>query len=95
MKKINYAILQFVVSLMTMSFTEAPEVSVNNNESSELFFEIDLSDLKEDQGWDSWNTTDCFRGLDFRVRNDGYNKYADKYRWSIQFRNRYQENIHF
>lgn len=31
MKKINYAILQFVVSLMTMSFTEAPEVSVNNN----------------------------------------------------------------
>ena len=51
--------------------------------------------MKEDEGWDSWNTTDCFRGFDFRVRNDGYNKYEDKYRWSIQFRNRYQENIHF
>ena len=95
MKKINYAMLLFVVGLMTMSFSEAPEVIVSNNESLELFFEIDLSDLDEDQGWGSWNTTDCFRGLDFRVRNDGYNKYADKYRWSIQFRNRYQENIHF
>lgn len=48
-----------------------------------------------EQGWGSWNTTDCFRGLDFRVKNDGYNKYAKKYRWSIEFRNRYKEKIHF
>ena len=55
---------------------------------------ISLDDI-EDQSWGSWNTTDCLKGLVFRVRKGRYNKYAKKYRWSLEFKNRYQKNIYF
>ncbi len=45
--------------------------------------------------WGAWRTTSCWKGLDYRVRNDGYNKYVGKYKWSIQFRNRYRQRIGF
>lgn len=95
MKKINYLLALLVFGVLTMSFTSETNRYENSNEGSELLLKIDLPTEVDEQGWGSWNTTDCLRGLDFRVRNDGYNKYAKKYRWSIQFRNRYKQKIHF
>lgn len=45
--------------------------------------------------WGSWRTTDCLKGLDFRVKRGDYNKYAKKYKWFIEYKNRYRDNIHF
>lgn len=96
MKKISYLFMLVAICLSTMSFTDNQPVEIClEDENLELFFEIDLSELEDLQGWSNWYTTDCLRGLDFKLRNDGYNQYADKYRWSITFRNRYTENIHF
>ncbi len=95
MKKINYLLALLVFGVMAMSFTSETNNTKKTNEGAELVLKIDLPTEVDAQGWGSWNTTDCLRGLDFRVRNDGYNKYAKKYRWSIQFRNRYKEKIHF
>lgn len=94
MKKVSFLLL-LTIGLGTMSFTSSSVIDCSLDNELELLLEIDLEDLDFDQGWSSWRTTDCLRGLDFRVRNDGYNKYADKYRWSIDFRNRYQDKIHF
>ena len=80
-----------MATILCMSFSSKKEIELKDD-----LIKIELNvDEVDAQGWGSWNTTDCLRGLDFRVRNDGYNKYAKKYRWSIQFRNRYRENIHF
>jgi hypothetical protein len=95
MKNFNYALVLLVFGVVGMSFTSTPTTNETLNEGTELLLKIDLPTDVDAQGWGSWNTTDCLRGLDFRVRNDGYNKYAKKYRWSIQFRNRYKEKIHF
>lgn len=91
MKKNSFLLSIVFCAVLLMSFTKKEE---KFNESNFIKIEIPLSDIKL-RDWGSWNTTDCLRGLDFRVRNDGYNKYAKKYRWSIQFRNRYRERIHF
>lgn len=45
--------------------------------------------------WGTWQQTDCLKGLDFRVRRAEYNEYAKKYKWYVEFRNRYYDNIHF
>lgn len=95
MKKMNYVLALLVFGVMAMSFTSTPTNNEKINEGTELLLKIDLPTEVDAQGWGSWNTTDCLRGLDFRVKNGGYNKYAKKYRWSIQFRNRYKEKIHF
>lgn len=85
-------ILAFLISIVIMmSFTIKEEKLKNNND---VKIETLINKVAS-QGWGSWSTTDCLRGLDFRVKNDGYNKYAKKYRWSIEFRNRYRQKIHF
>ena len=91
----NYLLALLVFGVMAMSFTSTPTNNEKINEGTELLLKIDLPTEVDAQGWGSWNTTDCLRGLDFRVKNGGDNKYAKKYRWSIQFRNRYKEKIHF
>ena len=89
MKK-SSLLLVFFCGILLLSFSDKKE----KNEFAD-FIKIEIPLDKAVEGWGSWGTTDCLRGLDFRVRKDGYNKYAKKYRWSIEFRNRYQENIHF
>ncbi|OSY89497.1 hypothetical protein WH52_02360 [Tenacibaculum holothuriorum] len=79
------------IALLLMSFTFNDDLPIID--SNTIVLKIDIDESKT--GWGNWNRTDCLRGLDFRVRNDGYNKYAKKYRWSIQFRNRYRDDIHF
>ncbi|ARV14318.1 hypothetical protein [Polaribacter sp. SA4-12] len=91
MKKLNLLLAITMIALSTMSFTVNEEKIASDDY---LKIEIPLTEI-DSQGWGNWNTTDCLRGLDFRVKNDGYNKYAKKYRWSIQFRNRYKQKIHF
>ena len=53
------------------------------------------SDTSTQNGWSNWFQTDCLKGLDVRVKRGSYNEYANKYRWQVEFRNRYRENIHF
>ena len=91
MKNIKILAIIALIALLGMSFTADKDTKLGED-TLKIAFNLDEI---EAQSWGSWNTTDCLRGLDFRVRNDGYNKYAKKYRWSIQFRNRYRENIHF
>lgn len=90
MKNSKIYLIAFFSSLLMMSFSLK---ETKKNETNLLKIEIPLGNIDE-QGWGSWNTTDCLRGFDFRVKNDGYNEYAKKYRWSIEFRNRYREKIH-
>lgn len=56
--------------------------------------EVDLKDLDAGE-WGSWTTTDCFKGLDFRVKRSSQNSYSKKYEWLVQFRNRYYEKVTF
>lgn len=49
----------------------------------------------EDEEWGEWQTTSCFRGIDFSVKKGPYNQYAEKYYWYIQFRNRYNQPVSF
>ena len=74
-----------------MSFTLK---KVQNTGTDFINIEIPLDNIENQSGWSAWSTTSCLRGLDFRIRNDSYNKYAKKYKWYIEFRNRYKENIH-
>jgi len=60
-----------------------------------IIFSLFSITVYSQDGWSSWTQTDCYKGLDFRVKKTEYNEHAKKYRWSVQFRNRYQENIHF
>lgn len=94
MKKVNYFLVLLFFCAFTMSFTDTSDVNEIKDNGTELLLKIDLPENLKEQSWGRWNTTDCLRGLDFRVRNDGYNKYAKKYRWSIQFRNRYKKKLH-
>ena len=91
MKKIKFYLIAFLFSFAAMSFTLKTTHTID---SDFIKLEIPIDNSETQSGWGSWNSTDCLRGLDFRVRNDGYNKYAKKNRWSIEFRNRYRENIH-
>lgn len=42
-----------------------------------------------------WTTSNCYRGLDYCVRKDYYDKNLNKYKWSVKFRNRYRIKVHF
>lgn len=45
--------------------------------------------------WGAWNTMGCLDGLDYRVKCGEYNRFAKKYSWQVEFRNRYRKDIHF
>lgn len=67
------------ISLLTSSTIISNEQNIKTSQSS----------------WGNWKQTDCLLGLDFRVKRAEYNSYAKKYKWIIEFRNRYKQNIHF
>ncbi|TXD48392.1 hypothetical protein [Polaribacter sp. IC073] len=91
MKKIKFYLVAFFCAFVMMSFTLS---KMHNTDTDFIKIEIPLDNIDIPSGWGAWSTTGCLKGLDFRVRNDSYNKYAKKYKWYIQFRNRYRENIH-
>jgi|GEM_PF-203166 len=50
--------------------------------------------LSAQSPWSPWQETTCYKGIDFRTKRNGYNEYAKKFNWTVQFRNRYQKNLH-
>lgn len=54
-----------------------------------------ISNACAQSNWSPWRQTDCLKGLDFRVKRGEYNEFAKKYHWDVEFRNRYNDNIHF
>lgn len=61
MKKLKLVVVLFVGFITLLSFTEIKK--------EESILKLDVSEESFDQnGWGSWKTTDCFRGLDFRVK---------------------------
>lgn len=91
MKKLNYLLSVLIIATFVMSFRTASKEKLNNSEQVKLELALSVNQ----SGWGSWKTTDCFRGLDFRVKRGNYNQYAKKYKWFVQFKNRYDEKIYF
>jgi hypothetical protein len=44
-------------------------------------------------GYGPWQTTSCYKGIDYCVKRNEYNEYSKKYHWSVKFRNRYQTKV--
>jgi hypothetical protein len=87
MKNLKLFTILFVGVLTLLSFTEI--------KNEDTVVKLDVSEESIDQnGWGSWKTTDCFRGLDFRVKRKK-SSYSSKTEWLVQFRNRYNNKIYF
>lgn len=54
---------------------------------------VSFINLHAQSEWSSWKESKCFKGIDFRTKNTGYNEYAKQYSWSVQFRNRYYKKL--
>ena len=55
----------------------------------------DYTSLVTINNWGSRQSTSCYKGLDFRVKLRGKNYDGSKHIWGVQFRNRYNDVIHF
>ena len=87
MKKMKFIALLFIGFITMMSFTTSSK--------SDSVLKLELTEENVDQnGWGTWKTTDCFRGLDFRVKRKK-SSYSTKTEWLVQFRNRYNNKIYF
>jgi hypothetical protein len=86
-------VLVFCISLIVfMSFTS---MEIENKISKKNDIEVFLEKVEFPQnGWGNWKTTDCFRGLDFRVKKKTSN-YSKRTEWLVQFKNRYNNKINF
>jgi len=63
-----------------------------------LLFVFALSSFKNfslSGDYGNWQTSSCYKGIDFCVKKDDYNEYAKKTKWWVKFRNRYYEDVHF
>jgi len=82
MKKSISIVLAVVFSIGLMSFMDVDK----KNDKAEINLQSE---------WSEWNQTSCLSGLDFRVKRGDYNEYAKKYKWFVEYKNRYTETIHF
>ena len=48
----------------------------------------------EADSWGEWKTHKCYKGLDYRTKFGEHSKYKGKYKWYIQYRNRYERKMH-
>ncbi|MGB3345627.1 MAG: hypothetical protein WBA61_17080 [Aequorivita sp.] len=60
-----------------------------------LFIVLTSFNSSNNTDWGPWQTSSCYKGLDFCVKKNEYNQYAKKHNWSIKFRNRYNEKVSF
>lgn len=60
-----------------------------------VFLVLSSFNTSNNTDWGPWQTSSCYKGLDFSLKRDSYNDYAKKYKWLIKFRNRYNENVAF
>lgn len=86
MKHYTFILLTLITLVLLLSFSnDTVKFNPLTNECNSI-----------SQGdWGNWRETDCFKGLYFRVKNRGKNYDGTKYKWSVQFRNRYYDKIHF
>jgi hypothetical protein len=61
-------------------------------EESEIY---SLTINNDSNDWGAWGNDDCFSGIDYRVKKGDYNNYAKQWYWYVQFRNRYNKQVHF
>ncbi|MCE3075159.1 tetratricopeptide repeat protein [Chryseobacterium gwangjuense] len=47
------------------------------------------------QDWGPWNNVSCFKGIQYSVKNFGYDKNTKSYWWSIKWKNNYNEPVSF
>lgn len=43
--------------------------------------------------WSSWQTTNCYDGIDYRVKYNRKTTIEGKHEWGLQIRNRYREEM--
>lgn len=82
-----------IITPIIISFFTLTAFTLNSYHSNSV--EIELEEPFNQSDWGPWNQTDCYKGLDFRVKNRGKNYDGTKYKWSVQFRNRYYDKIYF
>lgn len=46
-------------------------------------------------GYGQWQTSSCYRGIDYAIKRGSYNEYSKGYEWWVKFRNRYDVNVSF
>ena len=44
-------------------------------------------------GWSEWKTSNCYQGIDFRVKKGEYVESAKAFKWIMQIKNKYEESI--
>lgn len=42
-----------------------------------------------------WETSTCYKGIDFCVKKSDYNQYSKTYTWYVKFRNNYLSKVNF
>ncbi len=57
-----------------------------------FFLTINLAQAQS-TGWSNWTSIDCFKGVQFRVKSQKTS--SGKYEAYLEFKNNYNENIHF
>ena len=49
----------------------------------------------QNEKWGSWEQSDCYKGIQFRVKLQDYNNSAKQYHWKTQIRNSYNKKVTF
>ena len=58
-----------------------------------IFMSFSYVNAQSWSDWSKWETTDCFQGVDFRVKSKKMSN--GKYEMYVEFKNRYYKDIHF
>lgn len=59
-------------------------------------FMLNVSFIAPTNNWGAWTVvSSSYVGIEARVKKGDFNEYAGKYHWEIQFRNRYDNTVHF
>lgn len=84
-----------VTALFIAAFALVVSSAFTTTEPAPDVIKIELDETLMQGDWGPWSQTSCFRGLDFRVKYRGENYDGTSHKWSVQFRNRYQNKIFF
>lgn len=59
-----------------------------------LLFQLTISFGQKPQ-WGPWTTMACYKGIQYRVANLGYDKSTNKYWWNVRWKNNYSKAVSF
>jgi hypothetical protein len=60
-----------------------------------LLFMICSVKATAQSNYGSWETSSCYKGIDFCVKKSDYNQYTKTYTWYVKFRNNYLSKVNF